>query len=103
MSQQKHKTSLRHKKKKQLWPMIVLFGGGLLLLIGVVFAFNKPSQSKAAIEVSGSPSLKVDQEKVDLGDVKFNQPAEVIFVITNVGDKTLKFSKEPYVEILEGC
>jgi hypothetical protein len=47
--------------------------------------------------------LKVDKEKVDLGDVKLGQTVMVSFQLTNLGDKTLKFTKAPYVEVLEGC
>lgn len=103
MSEHKNKKNLRHRRKIQLWPMILLFAGGVLLVIGAVYVLNKPSQPKAAIEVSGTPSLKVDQEKVDLGKVKLGQTVEVKFKIMNVGDQTLRFSKAPYVEVLEGC
>jgi hypothetical protein len=103
MSDQKNKKILRHHRKKQPWPIVLLVAGGLLLIIVAVSSFNKPSQPKAAVEVSGSPSLKVDQEKVDLGDVKLGKTVEVTFLLTNVGDKTLKFSKAPYIEVLEGC
>jgi len=103
MSEHKIKNHLRHRKKKQLWPMILLFAGGVLLVIGAVSTLSKPSQPKAAIEVSGTPSLKVDQQKVDLGNVKLGQTVEVKFQIMNVGDQTLRFSKVPYVEVVEGC
>lgn len=103
MSQHNHKKALRHGRKKQPWPMILLFAGGLLLVFGMVFAFTKPYQPKAAIEVTGTPSLKVDQEKVDLGNVKLGETVEVKLKLTNVGDQTLRFSKAPYVEVLEGC
>ena len=103
MSENKNKKNLRHRKKKQLWPMILLFAGGVLLVIGAVSLLNKPSQPKAAIEVSGAPSLKVDKQKVDLGNVKLGQTVEVKFQIMNVGDQTLRLSKAPYVEVLEGC
>ena len=103
MSQHKNNKNLRHRKKKQPWPMILLVAGGLLLVIGAVFAFNKPSEPKADVVVNGSPSLKVNQEKVDLGDVKLDQTVQVSFQLTNVGDKTLKFTKAPYIEVLEGC
>ena len=103
MSQHKNNKNLRHGKKKQPWPMILLLGGGLLLVIGVVFASNKPSEPKAAVEVNGSPSLKVDKEKVDLGDVKLDQTVKVSFQLTNVGDQTFKLTKAPYIEVLTGC
>ncbi len=103
MSQHKQNKTLKNRKRKQQWPMILLLAGGLLLITGIFFAFRKPSQSKAAIMVTGSPSLKVSQEKVDLGDVKLGQTVDVKFTLTNVGDKTLRFSKTPYVDVAEGC
>jgi cell division septal protein FtsQ len=103
MSEHKNKTHLRRVRKKRAWPMILLFAGGFLLVIGAVFTLYKPSQPKAAIEVNGTPSLKVDQEKVDLGNVKLGQTVEVTFNLMNVGDQTLRFSKAPFIEVLEGC
>jgi hypothetical protein len=103
MSKSVYKNHKRHHKKKQPWPLILLFAGGLLLVIGAVFAFTRPPSSKAAIEVTGSPALKVDKEKVDLGNVKLGQTVEVKFQILNVGDQTLRFTKAPYVEVAQGC
>ena len=102
MSQHKNKKTLRHHRKKQSWPTLLFIGGGLLLLIGAIFAFRKP-EPKVAVEVTGSPSLKVDQQKVDLGDVKLGQTVTVSFQLMNVGDQTLRFSKQPYIEVKEGC
>jgi cell division septal protein FtsQ len=98
-----NKKHLRHGRKEPTWPILLLLAGGVLLIIGVVFAFKKPSEPKASVEVTGSPSLKVDQDKVDLGNVKLGQTVEVKFRLTNVGDQTLHFSKAPYIEVLEGC
>lgn len=103
MSKVKTKKVLRHHRRKTPWPLILLIGGGLLLIIVAVTALNKPPQSKAAIEVTGSPSLKVDKEKVDLGNIKIGQTVEVSYQLMNVGDQTLRFSKAPYIEVLEGC
>jgi cell division septal protein FtsQ len=103
MSEHKNKNHLRHRRKKQIWPMILLLVGGMLLVIGAVNAFAKPPEPKADIEVSGTPSLKVDQEKVNLGDIKLGRTVEVTFKLMNVGDQTLRFSKAPYIEVLEGC
>ncbi len=103
MSQTNTKKNLRHHKKKPLWPFVVLIGGGVLLLVGLIFAFNKPGASKAAIDVTGSPALRVDKEQVDLGDIKLGRTVEVSFEISNVGDKPLRFTKTPYIEVKEGC
>jgi hypothetical protein len=103
VSQHKRKKTFRYGRNKQRWPMLLLFAGGLLLITGAFFAFRKPSQSKAAILITGTPSLKVNQDKVDLGNIKLGQTVDVKFTLTNVGDKTLRFNKTPYVEVVEGC
>ncbi len=104
MSQNKNnKKYARHHKKKSIWPLIALIGGGLILIFGAVSAFGQSSKPKAAVEVTGAPSLKVDKDKVDLGDEKLGQTVQVSFQVTNVGDKTLRFTKEPYIEVKEGC
>ncbi len=103
MSQSKNKKYRKHRKRQSFWPLVLLISGGLLLVIVAVNALNKPSQPKAAVEVKGSPSLKVDKEKVDLGNIKLGQTVEVKFQVMNVGDQTLRFSKAPYVEVAEGC
>lgn len=103
MSQIKNKKLLRHRRRRKIWPLLLLLGGGLVLIIAAVAALIKPSPSEAAIEVSGSPSLKVNQEKVDLGNVNLGRTVEVSFELKNVGDQTLRFTKAPYIEVLEGC
>ncbi len=103
MCQHKTKKTFRHHRKKQPWPMLLLMGGALLLVVGAVFAFRKPPPPQAAIEVSGAPSLKVDRQTVNLGDVRLGQTVDVKFKLMNVGDQPLRFSQAPYVQVLEGC
>ncbi len=103
MSQNRNKKGhgKRHNQKSS-WPLVVA-GGGLLLILAAVFAFSQPAKPKAAIEVAGTPSLKVDKEKVDLGDVKLGKVVDVAFTLENVGDQPLKLGEAPYVEVVEGC
>ena len=104
MSQNKSKKYTRkHPKRNNRWiPLIVILGG--MVLIGLAYwGLRDKSTAKANIVVTGSPALKADKEKVDLGDVKLGQPVEVSFQLTNVGDQTLRFTKEPYIEVVEGC
>jgi hypothetical protein len=54
-------------------------------------------------EVTGAPKLKVDKSDVDLGDVQLGQTVEVAFELTNAGDRQLRFTDVPYVEVVEGC
>jgi len=104
MSQNKSKKYTRkHPQRNNQWiPLIVILSG--VLLIGLAYwGLRDKSAGKAAVEVTGSASLKADKEKVDLGDVKLNKPVQVTFQLTNVGDQTLRLNKEPYVEVVEGC
>lgn len=82
---------------------MMIAGGALLLAVPVfVFILNRPAPP-AAIEVTGAPSLKVDQEKIDLGEVRLGKTVNVSFKLTNVGDQPLIIEENPYVEVVEGC
>jgi len=85
---------------------LVFFALGGVFLVGLaffIFQGSQNSQSVAAIEVHGAASLKVDKEQVDLGDVQLGQTVKVSFQLTNVGDQPLRFSEQPYIEVVEGC
>ncbi len=83
--------------------------GGLILLAGAFFVVWRSGQPPTTqsppvdIEVSGAPSLKVDQEKVDLGDVPLDKTVTVTFQLSNTGDETLRFTQQPFIEVKEGC
>jgi len=57
------------QRKHNKLPLIMALAGAAILLIAAFFAFQKKPTSFTP-EVTGSPSLKADKEKVDLGDVK---------------------------------
>jgi hypothetical protein len=97
------KRSKKRKQRNQLVPVLLGLGGLALLLLASLALRGNGSGTKAAIEVNGAPSIKVDKEQVDLGDVKLNQPVEVAFQITNVGDRPLRFEEQPYIDVVEGC
>jgi hypothetical protein len=102
---QKYEPRRRMKRnQKNRWMPVLLGLGGLALLVLAVLSFRGGnSGSKAGVEVNGSPSLKVDKEQVDLGDVKLDRTVEVTFKLTNVGDQPLRFNDQPYIEVVEGC
>lgn len=103
MSQNKSNRYSKKRHRRNKWLPVLLALGGVLLVSLAFLALRKDPAPEAAIEVTGAPSLQVDQEIVDLGDMKFNQLAQVSFQITNVGDQTLRFIKDPYIEVVEGC
>jgi hypothetical protein len=102
--------SIKRKKKTSFQDVlpaaVLLVLAGIVLVAGTLFAVWKSGQSSAPqvpIEVQGSPSLEVDRDRVDLGDVPLGKTVTVSFQIANVGDKTLRFSQKPFVEVREGC
>ncbi len=96
---------LAQKRRQTRLTFLLLTLGGLFLVGSAFFLFrgNKNNGPLAAIEVRGAPSLKMDKEQVDLGNVPLGQTVQVSFRVTNVGDQPLRFSKAPYVEVVEGC
>jgi hypothetical protein len=93
MSKKKYK---RQKDRKSFpWPLVA-FGGVLLILAAVLFA-NQGGDG------GGTPSIAIDQHKIDYGDVKFNTNKSFAIKVTNMGSGTLRFKEEPYIEVVEGC
>jgi len=86
-------------------PIIILIAIGALLLVGAGYLiFPKDDVDPNYVpEVTGGPSLKADKELIDFGDVPLNKTVAASFLLTNVGDKTLKFTGSPYIEVKEGC
>lgn len=91
--------SKKHKRRKQAqkFPWILLALGGVFVALAV-FLFARQGSGG-----DGTPSIAVDQQKIDYGDVKFNVPKTFAIRVTNTGDGTLRFKEEPYIQILEGC
>jgi hypothetical protein len=90
--------ALRNKVISQ----IIVMAGLMLLTVGAFFASRmvfKPYQP----EVVGAASLKIDRESINLGDVKMGVAVQVVFKIQNTGDQPLVFTRNPFVEVLEGC
>ena len=87
----------KQKQKKKNFPWLLLALGGILVVVaGFLFARQND-------DGGGTPSIAVDQQKIDYGDVKFGVNKTFAIKVMNTGDGTLRFKEEPYIEILEGC
>lgn len=84
-------------------PLAIIFGGLILLGVAAFAYMSLGNGAGVEVEVTGRPRLKADKEKVDLGDIPLGQTVEVSFELANVGDKQLRFTEPPYVEVVEGC
>ena len=108
MSQNKTKSSQIRKSNnsagRSRMPLFLALGGGLVLVIAGLglWASRKPP-TLSEPEQAGAPRLQVDQDKIDLGEVKLGQTVKVSFKLNNTGDQPLRFSQAPYIEVVEGC
>ena len=90
------KKNRRQKQRKRFpWPLVAI--GGVLLIIAAFFLANQSGDG------GGTPSIAVDQQKIDYGDVKFGVNKTFAIKVTNTGSGTLRFKEQPYIEVVEGC
>ncbi len=87
----------KRQKQKQKFPWLFLALGGVFVALAV-FLFARQGGNG-----DGMPSIAVDQQLIDYGDVKFNVEKTFAINVTNTGDGTLRFKEDPYIEIVEGC
>lgn len=99
--------SLRAKRRERKRKRVLIWkiSAGVLLIAGIVFTLvqNASRINPELIEIYGRPAIKVDQELIDFGYKKWNTNLTFDFTVTNIGDKTLRFTETPFVEVLEGC
>ena len=86
----------KQSQKRRSFPWLLVALGGGLLLVAVLFA-NRNGDG------SGTPSVSVDQQRIDYGYVKFGETRSIAVKVTNTGDGTLRFKEAPYIEVVEGC
>ncbi|MDL1945075.1 hypothetical protein FBQ99_22390 [Chloroflexi bacterium CFX2] len=85
----------KRRKQKQRFPWALAAIGGVLLVIAAFLFANQDG--------GGTPSIAVDQQRIDYGDVKFGVNKTFAIQVTNTGDGTLRFKEGPYIEVVEGC
>ena len=98
MANKKNNKKYRRQKQRKNFPWLFVALGGVLL-IAAAFLFANRSGGDGG----GTPSITVDQQKIDYGDVKFGVNKSFAIKVTNTGAGTLRFKEDPYIEVVEGC
>lgn len=98
MSNKQNRQKYGKQKQKQRLPWIVLAVGGVMLVLAA-FLFAGQGGGNGG----GTPSIAVDQQQIDYGNVKFGVNKTFAVKVTNTGDGTLRFKEKPFVQVLEGC
>lgn len=92
--------SKRHKRQQQRksFPWILLAIGGILGVAAIFLLANKDSAYRG-----GTPSIAVDQQKIDFGYIKLGEYRSFKIKVTNNGNGILQFKETPYIQVLQGC
>lgn len=91
------------KTKPPIWLLGLIAAGVALIAFVAIQTISSNSTPPPPPLVTGGPALQVDKEKIDFGNVALGSTVEAKFEVTNVGDQPLRFTKKPYVEVIEGC
>lgn len=97
MSKKIRKKKQQPRRKSFPWIPVVL---AVVLISSVVFTFANRGSTKIT---GGTPAITVDQEKIDMGYIKLGQYRTINIKVTNTGDGVLRFTEDPYLEVVEGC
>ena len=97
----------------------VWLGPTLLALVGIAVAGGlvwlvqrnntAPAQTlpgaagSTSVTTANGPSIAVDQELFDYGNVKLNSTIETVIQVKNTGDQALALDQNPVVELVDGC
>lgn len=83
-------------------PLLLALSGVLLLGLGLLATWRSNTPATTAGENS-QPNLVVDREVIDFGNVRLGQWVTASFTLANTGDAPVRFTKPPYIEVVEGC
>src|SRR5512142_1272899 len=90
------KKNIRRQLQRKKFPWMFIGIDGALWIAAFLFA-NRTA------DAGGTPSIAVDQQKIDFGYVKLGGYRSFKIKVTNNGTGTLRFKETPYIEVVKGC
>jgi hypothetical protein len=97
MSKKTKKKNLQQRKKHFPWVQAIV---AVVLILGTVLTLANRNNTPVT---GGTPAITVDQEKIDMGYIKLGNYRTINIKVTNTGDGVLRFTENPYLEVVEGC
>ncbi len=85
-----------------IWLPLIIVAGVVLIAVAML-SNTSSSASPAASTTSGTPTVSVDKDRFDFGNVPLGQTVQVSFEVANTGDAPLRFKEKPYIEVAAGC
>ena len=97
MSKKTRNKKQQQRKKHFPWVQAVV---AVVLIFGTVLTIANRNNAPVT---GGTPAIAVDQEKIDMGYIKLGEYRTINIKVTNTGDGVLRFTEDPYLEVVEGC
>ncbi|MCL4247939.1 MAG: hypothetical protein KJ065_07310 [Anaerolineae bacterium] len=98
-----NKTQRAKGQGRPAWLIPAIIVGIAVVVVAVVAAITGNRREPFEPEIAGAPRAEFDQTSIDHGSMRFNQQAESVFRVRNVGDQPLTIQGEPRVELVQGC
>ncbi len=90
------------RRKGFQFKVALMIVGGLLLTAAAVFVFLGNSLGEKPV-TGGTPAISVDPKAIDYGHLRDYTVKIISIKVTNTGTGVLRFTGQPYVEVLKGC
>lgn len=102
MAKQSRKMTPKKSAGFPIWLPLMIVAGVVLIAAAML---SNAGSSLAPVEpaAGGTPTLSVNVERIDLGDVPLGQTVSAAFELVNTGDAPLRLKEKPYVEVAAGC
>ena len=86
-----------------IWLPLIIVAGVVLIAVAMLSNTSNSPAAPAASTTSGTPTVSVDKDRFDFGNVPLGQTVQVSFEVANTGDAPLRFKEKPYIEVAAGC
>ncbi len=91
----------KQKRKRFQFKYVLMVLVGLAVIVGAGFSLR--GTASGADVPGGKPAASVDQKLIDYGHLKDFTVKTISIKLTNTGNSTLRFTENPYIEVVQGC